>query len=166
MIRSPTDTTTAPQLKARSLTFRIGSTVTLIWGIILGGSMLAGSCLLPRETLETTLRRDYCLISLGNLFVAYLTLMPLRHFRQSTGREETQAPSKISAPATLGGLILFGMTIRLIGTIALFVACRYQMASSDQLIAGMCIAWYVIFSAVINHAMTSEVKHFDSLNAE
>jgi hypothetical protein len=62
--------------------------------------------------------------------------------------------------------MLSGMAIRFIGTIALFVVCRYQMAASDDLIAVTCIAWYLIFSAIITHAMATEVKHFDSASED
>ena len=156
----------SPQRESHSLAIMIGFKITLVWIIILGASLIAGAAFLPQEMLETTKTRNYCLISLGNLLVAYLTLMPLRHLGQRMALGENPSTPKSGGAAGVSSLMLFGMAIRFIGTIALFVVCRYQMAIADELIALTCIAWYLIFSAIITHAMATEVKHFDSASED
>ena len=155
-----------PQREIRSLAIVIGFKISLTWIIILGASLIGGAALLPKEMLETTTTSNYFLISLGNLFVAYLTLMPLRHLGQKLALGENRGAPKSVAAAGVSSVMLSGMAIRFIGTIALFVVCRYQMAASDDFIALTCIAWYLIFSAIITHAMSTEVKHFDSASED
>ena len=152
--------------ETRSMAITIGFKITLAWITILGASLIVGAALLSRETLETTIPSNYCLISLGNLLVAYLTLMPLRHVGQKKALGENRVAPKRVGAADVSSLMLSGMAIRFIGTIALFVVCRYQMSASDDLIALTCIAWYLIFSAIITHAMATEVKHFDSASED
>ncbi len=41
-----------------------------------------------------------------------------------------------------------GMTLRLIGTVALFLTCRYHLAASTEMIAAMTIGWYIFLTSV------------------
>ena len=41
-----------------------------------------------------------------------------------------------------------GMTIRSIGTVALFLTYRYHLASSTEMIAGMTLGWYLFLTSI------------------
>ncbi len=61
------------------------------------------------------------------------------------------APSGSTPAAASGRLamnLFAGMGIRLAGTVALFLTCRYHMATSSEMIAGMTIGWYVLLTSV------------------
>ena len=60
-------------------------------------------------------------------------------------------PGLLESPATATACIvnlMAGMPIRLVGTVALFLTCRYHMASSSEMIAGMTIGWYVLLTSI------------------
>lgn len=53
--------------------------------------------------------------------------------------------------AQSGGIVvavMAGIMIRLIGTVALFLTCRYHMASPVEMIAAMTIGWYVLLTSI------------------
>ncbi len=62
-----------------------------------------------------------------------------------------------------------GIPIRFVGTVALFVTCRYHMASTMEMIAGMTIGWYVLLTLieVITlarefHQPLAELRHIET----
>lgn len=48
----------------------------------------------------------------------------------------------------LAAAVALGMSIRVLGTVALFLTCRYHMATSTEMIAGLTIGWYVYLTSV------------------
>ncbi len=50
-----------------------------------------------------------------------------------------------------------GIVIRLAGTVALFLTCRYHMATSTEMIAGMTIGWYVPLTSLEVFALAREL---------
>ncbi|MGB0595709.1 MAG: hypothetical protein ACPGLY_03285 [Rubripirellula sp.] len=77
---------------------------------------------------------DAGFIAVGSWVVAWISLAPgLRMTPHSTGFCQ---------------VLLFGIVIRLLGTVALFLTCRYHMASSAEVIAGMTIGWYVLLTSI------------------
>lgn len=77
---------------------------------------------------------EVLVVAMGSLLVAHLSLLPGLRL------------------SVLGGgfyqAMLTGITIRMIGTVALFLSCRYQLASSADLLAGMVIGWYVLLTTI------------------
>ena len=50
-------------------------------------------------------------------------------------------------PRDYTSAVLAGILIRLLGTVALFLLCRYQMAPSADTIAGWILGWYILLTA-------------------
>lgn len=87
-------------------------------------------------------------IAIASVCIAWLAMLP-------------GLTSPPLVPARSGqrlSLCLFvGMAIRLAGTVALFLTCRYYMATSIGMIAGMTIGWYTLLTSVEIHALTREL---------
>ena len=111
---------------------------TFVWGILLGLLVLvhfAFSKLFVESAGDFAWSAsDMVLVAVGSLLVAYVSMLPgLRLSRLES---------------SFYGAMLAGITIRLLGTVALFLTCRYQLASSADLIAGMAIGWYVLLTSI------------------
>lgn len=76
---------------------------------------------------------DTIVIATGSLLVAFLSTIP---------------SMRSGASGSFFRAMLAGISIRLLGTVALFLTCRYQLASSAEIIAGMTIGWYVLLTSV------------------
>ncbi|MEM0924900.1 MAG: hypothetical protein AAGJ83_02570 [Planctomycetota bacterium] len=77
---------------------------------------------------------DMCIVALGSLLVAHGSMAPGLVFQRFEGGIHTA--------------MVAGITIRLVGTVALFLTCRYQLASSAEFLAGTAIGWYVLLTSV------------------
>ena len=85
-------------------------------------------------------------ISVASGATAMVSLVPgfvpqIRSVDGQTGQDTNGRQNYINC-------VFSGMILRLVATVALFVLCRYQMAASDQWIAGMIISWYAVLTAV------------------
>jgi hypothetical protein len=103
---------------------------SVAWVLLLG-------CLLTTAGLAGELPwapRDGVVIAIGSLLVAYLSMLPGLRLKAMAGK--------------FYGALLAGITIRLLGTVALFLTCRYQLASSAETVAGMTIGWYAMLTSV------------------
>jgi hypothetical protein len=69
-------------------------------------------------------------------------------------------PNHAQANALLAAT-LAGMFLRLVGTVALFLSCRYHLAASVEVIGTMTVAWYLYLTSVEVAALARELKRFD-----
>lgn len=59
--------------------------------------------------------------------------------------------------------MVFGVMIRLTGTVALFLSCRYHMATPTTWVAAMTIGWYVLLTFVDISVLARELPEpFDA----
>ncbi|MDG2222398.1 MAG: hypothetical protein P8L85_13535 [Rubripirellula sp.] len=94
---------------------------------------------------------DAAFIAVGSWLVACFSLAPgLRMTQHSSGFCQ---------------VLLFGIAIRLLGTVALFLTCRYQLASSAEVIAGMTIGWYVLLTFIEVFVFSRSQADSNSTNA-
>ena len=82
------------------------------------------------------------LIGIGSGTIAVLSLTPglVIEFAHQDPRSDAASRDYMAA-------VLAGILIRLLGTVALFLLCRYQMAPSADTIAGWVLSWYVLLTA-------------------
>lgn len=97
-------------------------------------------------------------IAIASLFVAFFALLPGMVLDRRRGPVGVQPPTSAAnvgddlkglekawqEAKTLGLALEFSVTmlLRLVGTVALFMLCRYHLPASDRLIAGWVLAWY------------------------
>ena len=87
-------------------------------------------------------------IALASGAIAFLALLP------GIAGGPQSASSRVTADelARLWQHVVFsvfaGMAIRLTGTVALFLTCRYHMASPAEMIATITIAWYIALTLI------------------
>ncbi len=85
-------------------------------------------------------------LAVASLFFSYASLLPLK-----LGRDDrvdgVRADERALASRRTSRLVA-GVMIRLLGTVALFLTCRYHMATSAGVIAAMTIGWYVLLTSI------------------
>lgn len=139
----------------------------IIWTI---GTWFALTCLLLAllAWLKPDLMRECISIAIGSGFIATASLVPgwtAYQWRDvaPTGSKATMGKDKNESENYINAH-LSGMILRLVGTVALFAMCRYQMAASEQWIAGLILTYYVtltlveITSLVFNLSRTNHSK--------
>lgn len=86
-------------------------------------------------------------IALGSGVICIAAILP---FSLPSLRRAEQDPPTQPPPADLGLFVAFsvGMGIRVVGTVALLLACRYQMDAPIGQIAAMIVGWYVYLTLV------------------
>ncbi|MEE2937782.1 MAG: hypothetical protein VYA84_17470 [Planctomycetota bacterium] len=83
---------------------------------------------------------DAAFIALGSWIVAWISLAP--------GLRVAQHLSDFCQVLDFCYMLLVGIIIRQLGTVALFLTCRYHLASSAEVVAGMTIGWYVLLTFI------------------
>lgn len=58
-----------------------------------------------------------------------------------------------------------GMLVRLVGTVALFMTCRYHLAASVEVVGSMTVGWYLYLTTVEVAALARELKRIDHVPA-
>lgn len=77
----------------------------------------------------------------------------------------TRGGSRAHAQGQGSGLaagLFAGILIRLVGTVALFLTCRYHMASTTEMIAGMTIGWYLLLTSIEVFVLVRELPKPDA----
>ena len=88
-------------------------------------------------------------VSLASILVAALALMPgLLADSQKSSQGDYSAP------------LMASVLLRLVGTVALFLLCRYHLAANDDLLAGIVIGWYVFLTVVEVVALVRRMPGF------
>jgi hypothetical protein len=91
------------------------------------------------------LQSEALVIAVASGVIASLAMLP--SLLTSTGKT---SPVTCSADRWSGisAAMMAGTVIRMIGTVALFLTCRYHMTSTTEMIAAMTIGWYVLLTAI------------------
>ena len=86
-------------------------------------------------------------ISIASGFLGFAAILP---FSSSAARRLGGAPAVELLNGELGLFVAFsiGMGIRITGTVALFLACRYQMVAPDGEIAAFVLTWYLYLTLI------------------
>jgi hypothetical protein len=118
---------------------------TLAWAGALVLSLATWT--VARVTLSTPIRLgDALLLAVASLVVSYASLVPaLLAGWLMAGRSEGD---RSGLGQQQSGLMVAGVMIRLTGTVALFLTCRYQMATPTAWVAAMTIGWYALLTFV------------------
>lgn len=130
------------------VTVGVGSVVWLLVGG-LGASDLFPSNLFPSDSGRTasSAKADEALVlSVASLLIAYGSLLPLKFGRDGRDHGVRVDESELASRRTSS--LVAGVLIRLLGTVALFLTCRYHMATSVGIIAAMTIGWYVLLTSI------------------
>ena len=116
-------------------------------GVIAGWSVLSATLLFLVDHREAAIFADTLVIAAASGAIACVSILPGMLMQFVLPRAEAADPT-----AELWGRITAalaaGMTIRLLGTVALFLTYRYYMASSAEMIAGMTLGWYVALTSI------------------
>ncbi len=107
---------------------------------------------------------DALLIAVASLLISYASLLPGLVDYHSL-RTLSQIPERVAGQRQ-SGMLVAGVVIRLIGTVALFLTCRYQMATPSELVAAMTIGWYVLLTLVDTVVLARELPRTAPLAAE
>lgn len=92
-------------------------------------------------------------VGLCSSLVGLVSLEPGCHvgYSRSTG-------ASVGFPEAFFAAISAGLLIRLAGTVALFLWCRYHMPSSLEFSAAMVLGWYVLLTPVEIWTVASELR--------
>ena len=112
-----------------------------------GLALLLAIWMVAWVTASTPIRfGDVMLIAVASLTVSHASLVPAllagRAMAHRAGCDRSHVGQQQS------GLMVVGVMIRLTGTVALFLTCRYQMATPTTWVAAMTIGWYVLLTFV------------------
>jgi hypothetical protein len=91
---------------------------------------------------------EVLLIAIASGAIACISMLP---GLLALGGETNRARSESETVGHWGGIIagvMAGNVIRMVGTVALFLTCRYHMASTIEMIVGMTIGWYVLLTSI------------------
>ena len=105
---------------------------------------------------------DTIFVAIASLLIAFAAMIPgwsINRIRGEAGRSQpTGASAGVDRPGNLGQSaalarkqttrLMASVLIRLFGTVALFLACRYQMATPIEKLAAMVLGWYVLLTFV------------------
>lgn len=118
----------------------------LTW-VIVGWSIVTSILLLTIDHRDTAMFTDTVVIAVASGAIACVSVLPgmLMQFVAPKGEARCQSPELWGRFTTA---LAAGMMIRSIGTVALFLTYRYQMASSTGMIAGMTLGWYVFLTSI------------------
>ncbi|MEM9586795.1 MAG: hypothetical protein AAGA03_05905 [Planctomycetota bacterium] len=119
-----------PRLHAKAM-----STGVAAWS---AGLLVAASCIWAGGQWSLA---EFAAVSVGSLLVSILALVPgMLRFRN-----RDQPMGDVEAGLLSVGS---GMIFRLGGTVALFLCCRYHMATSDRVVAVWVLGWYLVLTTV------------------
>ena len=95
------------------------------------------------------------IIAIASLLIAIVALSPLawiaksrKHLSRSDVTQSNSTQSNASFDQSLIAPFMFGIALRLFGTVALFLLCRYQLGQPPETIAALVAGWYVWLTAV------------------
>jgi hypothetical protein len=120
--------------------------------VLAGWSVVAAVVVVASVLLGQLPSIDLMGIALGSGAIACLALLP-----GLVGSAERQVLGDRSTWQRLTVCLFAGMAIRLSGTVALFLTCRYHMATPTELIAGMIIGWYVLLTSLEVNVLAREI---------
>ena len=101
---------------------------------------------------------DYCFVVASSIALGFLSLAPMLRVTNFGIPKNPMVTSTDSQNATFLGILLSGMTIRFIGTIALVVLCRYHIGTAEQTVAVSALIWFVSLTMVSVYATVAEVS--------
>ena len=105
----------------------------LAW-VIGGGAVALAAMIFFINQIDAALLNDAIVIAMFSVMIACLAMLPgLLVGRCSDGILVN---------------LMAGIPIRLVGTVALFLACRYHMASPSEAIAVITISWYLLLTSI------------------
>lgn len=79
-------------------------------------------------------------------------------------------PGLLAAPPAVKGdystPLLASVILRILGTVALFLLCRYHLAASDDLLAGNVVGWYLFLTVIEVTALVRFLPQRDDFAAD
>lgn len=146
------------KLIAPNPAYRIAAKMTVSAIILFPASCWVGSLLIDYEVLEPIRFSDYCFVVASSIALGFLSLAPMLRVTNFGIPKNPMVTSTDSQNATFLGILLSGMTIRFIGTIALVVLCRYHIGTAEQTVAVSALIWFVSLTMVSVYATVAEVS--------
>lgn len=122
----------SPHADARPAFHATAKAVASAWGLGCIASCAVTGLVLPSLLLTSLV------IAIGSLFVSVNALLP--------GLLQERAASR--PIKDYSAVLLASVLLRLVGTVALFAMCSYQMAQSDETTAAFALGWYVYLTSV------------------
>ena len=133
---------------------------TAIWCV--AAAIVTGALFAVKD--QPILIGEAVLIAIASLLISYASLLPGLVDYHSL-RTLKQLPERVAGQRQ-SGMLVVGVVIRLLGTVALFLTCRYQMATPSELVAAMTIGWYVLLTLVDTVALARELPRSATLASE
>lgn len=118
----------------------------LAW-IIVGWSIVAAILWFAIDRRDTGLLTDAMLIAVASGAIACVSQFAGILIQLVNPTSEAKSQSQDRWGRLIVALAVV-MTIRSVGTVALFLTYRYQLASSTEMIAGMTLGWYVFLTSI------------------
>ena len=112
------------------------------------------------------------LISVASGLIAVAALCPVMVSNDRRGESTLPSHRDTDQPGPSGELVaafMIGIVVRLVGTVALFLLCRYQMGQHPEAIALLVGGWYVFLTSleVVSLARpTTETDRSDSHHSD
>lgn len=119
-------------LRLTALAWVVGAVIALVVARLASAELLAGQVFR---------------ISLASGFLGLVAILP---FSERAVRRFAGAAVVDVLQSQVGLFVAFsiGMGIRIVGTVALFLACRYQMVATDGEIAAFVLVWYLYLTLI------------------
>ena len=133
---------------------------TVIWLVVVA-AFLCRSFLGTAQLAEVS-SGEALTVAIASLLIAYTAVLPglFDNWVRETGKADeaiTTGTRQSDRQLRQTGLLVAGVMIRLLGTVALFLTCRYQMATPTEAVAAMTIGWYVLLTFVEVLVMAREL---------
>ncbi len=120
--------------------FRRAFAHALAW-VIVGWVVATFIMILLVRAVSSPVLLDSIVIAIASLVIASVSMLP--GFLGGAQGEGIGAQGEGMIVRLMAGIL-----IRLAGTVALFLTCRYHMASPMEMIAAMTISWYVLLTSI------------------
>lgn len=128
-----------------------------VGAVIVGGACLLSPAASPFDPLAAAV------ITIGSGLVAGGAVFAGALLHRSLSPPPCLGDSKPASnpAATLLASAVAVMSLRLVGTVALFLTCRYHLAASVEVVGSMTVGWYLYLTTVEVAAVAHESKRID-----
>lgn len=104
------------------------------------------------EQVSSTIWSEAMVIAVASGIIGVIAMLPsllsLRGIKHQTGQSSRSQRGLAEHWTSIAAAVLAGTGIRMIGTVALILTCRYQMASTTEMIVAMTIGWYLLMTTI------------------
>jgi hypothetical protein len=121
----------------------------LLWLAVMGLAWLMSQTGAGERWLADVRSGDVIVVAIASLLISLAAMIPGWAMKRSTGvQPHANSDQSTTVARRQTTRLVASVLIRVCGTVALFLACRYQMATPIEKLAAMVLGWYVLLTFV------------------